>query len=694
MTNKDDKVGFPTPLYIVAAPLGPDGADFQPAFIPDEPQPGTFDEALLPALIGIHYAMHLPKNRFETLDLQIPAVKDQVDGFPRGHSIALIPDVLLDEAELMAVLAAPHEPALILASTDRIEAAQTASRQIGSLLPPAAFDALDQSSLDEHWRLLASRWLDDWPQVVVLEPATPRWSWPIRQDGSLLSLQRLARMMAVPLELPEEQVSPFRSAANVRRLRIHLEALAELEQEGVDIDSAEAHYPAALEKKSNTRIRLTMSLSGTAPRYVRFSSGPDGIIDGTFRDDYPEVRALMVSHVASADNSMGIVLEDVLTPEAFHAVASLERHWSEGPRPVAVKRLLQRLNDVTESFWTDELVAAIRCASSIEAFTNFPFGLLTIPGDSSPICNRLPINYRPINPLTRALQFELSPQVPRLLRAGFKVLVAECIPTSDPVGAASRTGWASIADEMEAAGIGFTIRETLTKDSLREAITASAPDVLILSAHGFHAPEQNVAGIVIGENERSLGDDFGAVPPLVILSACHTSPRGGGVVNIGDLLIREGAIAVLSTLVPVDVFHNAQTVARFLRYVALAVNDSATAANSSVMDVWHQVQALNVVIDLVHGNRKLMEWAFTRVDGISPIEQFMTGDHGMRRTHLYQDAEARLVSIAARTNDEQQVRDWLRSPGYVPESLMYTMLGRPSFLLVGSPTNTTWSADR
>ncbi|KAB1658140.1 CHAT domain-containing protein [Pseudoclavibacter sp. CFCC 11306] len=693
MTSNDRKVGVPTPLYIVAAPLGPDGAAFQPAFIPDEPQSGTFDEALLPALIGIHYAMHLPKNRFETLDLQIPAIRDQVVGFPRGHSIALIPDVMLDEAKLMAVLTAPYEPALILAPSDRIKAAQTASRQVGSLLPPAAFETLGQSSLDEHWRLLASRWLDDWPRSVVLEPATPRWSWPIRQDGSFLSLQRLARMMAVPLEFPKEQGSPFRSAAHVRGLRIHLEALAELEHEGVDIDSAEAHYPLALEKKSNMRMRLTMSLSGTAPRYVRFSSGADGITDGVFRDDYPEVRALMVSHAASADNSMGIVLEDVLTPEAFHAVAALERHWSEVPRPGAVRRLFQRLNNATESFWTDEMVAAIRCASSIEVFTNFPLGLLTLPGDSSPICNRLPISYRPINPLTRALQFELIPQAPHLLNAGFKVLVAECIPSSDPVGAASRVGWARIADEMEAAGIDFTISETLTRVSLREAITASAPDVLILSAHGFHASEQNVAGIIIGEDERSLGDDFGAVPPLVILSACHTSPRGGGVVNIGDLLIRAGAVSVLSTLVPVNVFHNTQIVARFLRYVALAVNDSATPANTSVMDVWHQVQALNVVIDLVHGNRKLMEWAFTRVNGTSPIEQFMTGDHGMRRTHLYQDAEARLVGIAARTSDEQRVRGWLRSPGYVPESLMYTMLGRPSFLLVGAPTDTAWSTD-
>lgn len=681
---KEARVTFPTPLYVVAAPLGPGSTTMQSAFI-REPQPGTFDEEVLPALAGIHYAMHLPKNRFETLDLPLIAIKDQVSGFPRAHSVALIPDALLDSPKLIERLTAAFEPALIIAPADRMEAAGKVSDQIGFALPPARLDALDQSTLDEHWRLLASRWYDDWPLGVVLDPATPRWSWPIPPDGSLLSLQRLARMMAVPLELSEDQESPFESAAGVRHLRVRLDSLVELENRGVDVDDAAEAFPGAMRERSNvTRTRLTVSLSGTAPRYVRFSSGADGVTRTTFNDHYPQVRSLLVAHSASADNSMGIVLEDALTPQAFHAVADLERHWAEGPRPAAVRRILRRLNHATSAIWSKDFVAAVHCASSIDAFTNFPLGLLTLPGDSSPLSTRLPISYHTINPLTRALQFELSPQVPRRFQAGFKVLVAECIPTSDPVGRASRRGWQTISDEMSAAGVDLTVTETPSKDALRSALASSLPDVLVLSAHGFYAPDSNIAGVAIGEDEITMGDDLGAMPPLVILSACHTSPRGGGVVNIGDLLLRAGADAVLSTLVPVDVHHNAQTVARFFRYLARAIADTTTAPNTSILEIWHQVQSLNVVIDLTYGNPKLADWAFSKATGISPIEQFMTGDHGLRHARLYEDAEARLITIAARTGDDERVRSWLRSPGYLPESLMYTMLGKPSSLLVGT----------
>lgn len=678
---------FPGPLYVVAAPLGPESDAIQPGFIVD-PQPGTFDDEVLPALVGVCYAMHLPKNRFETLDLPLLAIKDQASGFPRTHSIALIPDALLDAPKLVERLTAAFEPALIIASADRMEAAQKVSDQIGFSLPPARLDALDQSTLDEHWRLLASSWYKDWPRGAVLDLATPRWSWPMPPDGSLLSLQRLARMMAVPLELSEDPQSPFESAAGVRHLRVRLDALVELENQGVGLEDAAEAFPRAMREQSNvTRTRLTVSLSGTAPRYLRFSSGADGATRAIFNDHYPQVRTLLVAHSASADNSMGIVLEDALTPQAFHAVADLERHWTEGPRPAAVRRILRRLNDATSALWSEDFVAAIHCASSIDAFTNFPLGLLTLPEDSSPLSTRLPISYRTINPLTRALQFELSPQVPRRFQAGFKVLVVECIPMSDSVGRASRRGWRTISDEMSAAGVDLTVTETLTKEALRSAIADSMPDVLVLSAHGFYAPDSNIAGIAIGEDEFSMGDDLGAMPPLVILSACHTSPRGGGVVNIGDLLLRAGADAVLSTLVPVDVRHNAQTVARFFRYLARAIGDTTTAANTSIMEVWHQVQSLNVVIDLTYGNAKLAEWAFSKAAGISPIEQFMTGDHGLRHARLHEDAEARLIAIAARTGDDERVRGWLRSPGYLPESLMYTMLGKPSSLLVGSASN-------
>jgi hypothetical protein len=60
-----------------------------------------------------------------------------------------------------------------------------------------------------------------------------------------------------------------------------------------------------------------------------------------------------------------------------------------------------------------------------------------------------------------------------------------------------------------------------------------------------------MAGLAIGE-EVSMGM-ISTDAPVVILSACHSGPRGAGPVAVADLLVREGARAVSQHPVPVRV---------------------------------------------------------------------------------------------------------------------------------------------
>jgi len=633
--------------------------------------------------------MHLPKSRFETLNLaSFKAVQNVATRFPRPHSIALIPDVLLESPALMRQLVEPYEPTLIIAPPERFDTAHRVSSALDFTLAPVSLDGLDQWVLDGHWATLTSRWSHEWPGAVDLDPSPPLWSWPIEQDGSLLSLIRLSRLMGDPLkELPIYD-SPFDSALKLRYRRVQLDALVQLDDEGVGPDEVGALLPKAMSQRAGARARLSISLPGVSSRYIRFSAGSNTVTESTFDDGYPEVRTLLVAHSALSDDSAGLVLEDALPPEAFHALADLERHWIERAQPAVVRRLLARMDASASSLWSDPMIAALKSASSIDAFTNFPIGLLTLPGDTSPLAARIPISYRPVNPLTRALQFELSPQVPYDLSHGFKVLVAECIRDSDPVGRLSRMGWKLLAQELSgsATPIELTVRETLRPEEVRAAVAEVRPDILVLSAHGFSAPQSNLAGLVVGDSP-SMGDDLGDMPPLVVLSACHTSPRGGGVVSVADLLIRAGATAVLSTLVPVDVRHNSQLMSRFFLHLALAAGSAASEPEASILDVWHRVQTSNVVVDLAYGNSKLQRW-FSAAEGPSPLEQFMAPNQSipLRLPHLYADAEARLIQIAKRKGEGEgkRVQNWLRVPGYLPESLMYTMLGKPSSLILKS----------
>jgi hypothetical protein len=122
-----DTVTVPRLLYVVAAPLDTEVDEVQPAFIIDDLPKGIFDEDLGPALIGIWYAMHLPKNRFETLDLPLGAIQSAADGVPRSHLIALVPRKLLANAALMRQLVAPHEPVLLIAPPEDMLTARKVS---------------------------------------------------------------------------------------------------------------------------------------------------------------------------------------------------------------------------------------------------------------------------------------------------------------------------------------------------------------------------------------------------------------------------------------------------------------------------------------------------------------------------------------------------------------------------------------
>ena len=149
-----------------------------------------------------------------------------------------------------------------------------------------------------------------------------------------------------------------------------------------------------------------------------------------------------------------------------------------------------------------------------------------------------------------------------------------------------------------------------------------------LSVHGFSEPDRNLAGIVLGD-ERSLGIGLGPMPPLVILSACHVDPRGTGAVTSADLLFREGALAVLATLIPVDVLRNSTVVNRFLIYLRETLAGNGPCSN--VSEVWHWVQRSNAVHDITGSSTRFTQWFMDRKDGRpSPHETFRSSKWSRR----------------------------------------------------------------
>jgi hypothetical protein len=703
-----ERLRVPRPVYVVVCPLRGDLADvYEPTVFergPGDAEGASFDPALTPALPAIWYALHLPKTRFEVLDLSLSALRDSLTE-SRRHQVLLMAPAHLADPQLLAWLTTIGEPTLVLCPDDQFRTALAATEAGGFVLPPTRISDFSQSRLDSHWARLGEHWASGWPPGAVTAPSAPRWTPDISTLGSELPTRRLRRHLGLASSPTEPSDRTLGETTDVLSYRAWLEAWADLEEREVPGAEAERALPSALkDARDRLRVPLAVSLPGVAPRYRRLvrrlpEVGTDHEAVAPRRHDSarpvgdpPEVLSLMIAHQASGSDSMGLVVQDQIPDDAFVALADLERLWAEAagrgrrPRPDKEARLRARLDEAARSLWTGALPTAVGRASRIDAYTNFPIGLLRPPGLEVPLAAVVPIAYRPINPLTRALQVEFNPDEVVDLSDGMSVLVVECIPSDDRVGRISRGAWTETAGSLADPSRRVFMRVVSAADSteLAEAVASHRPDVLVISAHGAYDPDSNGAGLMIGDS-FSLGDDLGPMPAMVILSSCHSGPRGAGPVSVCDLLLRSGARAVLSTLVPVDVRHNSIFMSRFLHYMSECI--VGTEDHADVLDLWHRVQTNTVVIDILHGNPRLSAWGHSRDYGEAPIVEFMrTRSRGrIRSTHLYEDAEAVLLGIAEERGQLSAVTSWLRDPGYLPESMMYTFVGDPSLIRLQRP---------
>ena len=371
---------------------------------------------------------------------------------------------------------------------------------------------------------------------------------------------------------------------------------------------------------------------------------------GALSDLVAERAALeiAVTHRACATTGLGMVLDPV-SANLFGEVAQLERHYRSGAnKPAYVWKTLEKIGQEMGQRLTPLQRSELARASQITAFTNFPLGWTLLPGDTSPLMCRVPITYRPLLPLTRTLSSELHIPPIAYLGRSIRVLLAEVLPVGDPIRKASMEALRMIERDLQFdSTITIKVEETPDVDTLRKAIDSFGPAILLISSHGKHDLTRRTAGIEIG-GKVCFGPELGQMPPAVILSTCHNAPRSTGAVNIAELLLRQGAMTVLGTQVPVNVYHNALLMVRFIVYIIESYRQNEP--HRTLAEVWHRTAASNAINDILDGDKKLKKWAHTPVNGTTPIQEFMhpKTPSALRLGHIYRDSEARLLEIATR----------------------------------------------
>jgi hypothetical protein len=683
---------------IIQLPFGPGPLSSNDSFT----VPHGLDREIAASLPGLWYCIHLPNDFSQLIDVSALELKrSQV--LHLDHRILLVPIQIFDR-DHVGYLIDPSFPVMAICPDELASEASQRTRELGFPLGVVSYRELSDESLRTHWRAIHDHFIPDAPYLG----REPKLSRRLDFAATDLPTNLIARQFGNEdgITIDGDQDSHVTLALWHQTV---LAATARLEREGTTPEAAKELLPKVVEEeRMRMRTPVALALPGVPPWYSsryydtvlrrRIEQLPSTdeadvwSLNINERSDALVERAaieFVTAHRAIARGGVGIIFPSI-PAKAFVVLNELERHFSNKPTGPVVWRLLKRLNEAASPIWEDTLHGAVGRASTITAFSNFPIGLLQLPGDSEVLTTRKPISYRPILPLTRALQWELSYVPPIDVTEGFRVLVAECISAEDPVGRYSRMGWSATQKNLRRAHrpMEFEIVETLSFTAFRSAIEEFRPHFLVISAHGIFNRGSNVAGLMIG-HDAWLGQGMSPrmMPPVVILSACHVAPRGSGAVSITDLLLREGAVAVLGTQVPVDVYHNAILMSRFFTYIKETLLNRAQ--HSDLLEVWHRTQTTNAVIDIINGNKSLRSWGYgLAASGRSVLEEFMLFKSVGRLRDIYGDTEQLLGEIADEQGMGDRVRNWFRSPGYIPESLFYVFAGRPDRIYLNTLQDT------
>jgi CHAT domain-containing protein len=686
--------------YVVLFSPSGDLSEYEPLLSkPQGPEIGTvphgIDRDVAEVLPALWYCLHLPRNFLDLIDLNPRAIKG-AQRLDIGHEIHLLPVTVLNPDFLVQWPGPSAVPAMVFAPDRILEDAQRLAPSLGFKIQPVAMSQLSNESLESHWGEIHARLA---PQLALFEPKLDLSQrldlapidlparWIGRQFGRALDLEARYRTSAASL------------VEDALLQQATLSAAARLEEEGHGTVDQDLFRMTTRDEGDRLRIPTVVAAPGVPPPYIRAamhvsgtaasSSAPDeldlwsatmtGLSDGRLERS---AIAFITTHRAIAKTGMGI-LQSPVPAEAFVALAALERHLSTAQPGRKAQRMFERFDAAMEGWWSKSFLTAISRASNLTVYSNFPLGLLRLPGDTAPLSCRVPIAYRPLLPLTRAVQFELSAPHAIDLSGRVDVLVAHCITPGDSAGDSARTGWDGVIEMIRETSQPISIRsvDTLTADALRAAIREQEPSILVLVAHGS---QETTAGLMIGE-EFSVGLELGPMPPVVLLSACHAAPRGRGIPTIADLLIRQGAGCVLAAQVPVSVFQNTNLFMRFFLYMAETLGGNED--HHSLLELWHRVQASNAVNDIVFGSPWVREWAMGDGPPNSPHAQFMNvrANGHVRMNHVYRDTEKVLLEIADERGEGAMVRAQLREHGYVPESAMYSFIGRPDRMFLRPP---------
>lgn len=630
-----------------------------------------FDEELLSILPAVEYCLHMPRTELDTYDTNTEVLDKVYD---------VCHDIVIGPERLMLSYIHLFNPTLIIYSDDCSEEIKNKVKNCESELGVVSVLELSQRLLISQWNtLFENRVLRDGEK---LEDINKQFFLAGEKQLVLPALYTARQYGKADFVYNAvfNSTNIFETCAKlIWNQLVHRNALMYCKgfvgTEATEFGKMYVEGIKNAEKK--TRINVVITMPGVPQKQITYG----GLASEVPNDEKRIIRLLGV-HRAIAKEALLIELP-MIEKELYEKLNELEVNCIQGTNNKYVHKTLRDIGEILERKLTKAQLWAINWSKHITVFSDFPIGLAIIgKSDTSLQCYK-EISYRPLSPLTRCFQNEMVKHKKIFLGVQCKIAFAECV-LNDERNHGIRTCSDAIVHSLkrlskENKKLQVSYGETLTISDLKKFIADNMDaDILHISGHGYYNRRSNMAGLMVGNEFWMADENDYKVPPVVVLSACHVSPRGSGTVNVADMFMRAGAEAVLGTFIPIDARRNMVLINRLYTYIAEAQKGSAQ--YKTLSEAWSGVVATNAIHEIAETSKKFFEWIW----GINSKGKIRMMDFTMERSvgrlhgsTMYADTILIVKEMLHEEGMDGKFNDLLNQENYFPESFFYQWIGFP-----------------
>ena len=628
-----------------------------------------FDEELYGTLDAIEFLMHMPRTKFDLYDVDEHLLKASHD---TSHNIVLIPDMFLAKV--------PTIGATMIILTD--DCGEEAKKFCENACPGTEVHFsgdLSSSLLKMLWTRLYGKYpSQDYAIIPGIEHQF------ILKGDHLKALPTL--FLSRQFMSSDQFLNEVFNSSDIEDsiIKYHwsylsrINTLVSLCEQGVtSLSITEEKYKNQFEKEyAQLRVNTVITFPGVPKRQIQL-----GMNASILSEHERRIIRILGVHRAIARN--GILIELPCAKESlFGKYDRLEESCKNGTNNKFVWRSLHALGREISYGFNHRQTWLLRNSNDITVFSDFPVGIVILEGDEVPLQCYKSISYQPLTPLTRRLQQEVLKKQQYYLGNHCKIAIAECIPNDERNKEIYQMGLrlSNVLTSMQQSTKNLQVSRkdiTTIPDMLQFIKDNMDADILYISAHGYYDRRKNLAGIMIG-TQFWMATEVLSAPPIIILSACHTAPRGIGCVTIADMLLRSGALAVLGTFIPVNAQHNMILMSRLFVYIAEAQRKSPQ--YKTLSDAWSGIVASNAIHELMATSDKFKKWMHeVGKNGIPRTVDFQLHRcvGRLRKTHIYSDTITIVKEMLEEEGMTGKFGNIISQNDYFPESFFYQILGCP-----------------